>query len=80
MAAMTISALTVRAQKDRQTLRFSAEADLTVLDPIWTSAHITGNHGYLVYGTLFAPYEDLQVKPQMVDQTTGSPDGMKYEV
>ena len=43
----------VRAQKDGQTLRFVAEADLTTLDPIWNTAYITRNHGYLVYDTLF---------------------------
>jgi hypothetical protein len=24
-----------------------------ILDPFWTTAYITRNHGYLVYGTLF---------------------------
>jgi peptide/nickel transport system substrate-binding protein len=68
----------VHAQNDRQTLRFIAEADLKVLDPIWNTAYITRNHGYLVYDTLFGTDENGQVKPQMVDRTTVSPDGMKY--
>jgi peptide/nickel transport system substrate-binding protein len=74
----TLGAPSVHAQKDRQTLRFVAEADLKVLDPIWQTAYITRNHGYLVYDTLFGTDENLQVKPQMVDRTTVSPDGMKY--
>jgi peptide/nickel transport system substrate-binding protein len=49
-----------------------------VLDPIWTTAYITRNHGYLVYDTLFGTDENLQIKPQMVDRTVASPDGMKY--
>src|SRR5260370_38580217 len=77
-AAMTLGAPSVRAQKDRQTLRFVAEADLKVFDPVWTTAYITRNHAYLVYDTLFGTDENLQVKPQMVDRTTVSPDGMKY--
>src|SRR3984893_2236060 len=68
----------VRAQNDRQTLRFIAEADLKVLDPIWNTAYITRNHGYLVYDTLFGTDEKGQVKPQMVDRTTVSADGMTY--
>src|ERR1700730_19417558 len=68
----------VRAQKDTQPLRFIAEADLKVLDPIWNTAYITRNHGYLVYDTLFGTDENGQIKPQMVDRTTVSPDGMKY--
>jgi peptide/nickel transport system substrate-binding protein len=77
-AAMTLGASSVRAQTSRQTLRFVARADLKILDPIWTTAYITLNHGYLVYDTLFGTDENLQIKPQMVDRTTVSPDGMKY--
>jgi len=68
----------VHAQKDRQTLRFVPHAELRILDPFWTTAYITRHHGYLVYDTLFGTDEDLHIKPQMVDQTTVSPDGMKY--
>jgi peptide/nickel transport system substrate-binding protein len=53
-----------------------AEADLKVLDPIWNTAYITRNHGYLVYDTLFGTDEQLRIKPQMVDHSTGSGDGM----
>jgi peptide/nickel transport system substrate-binding protein len=77
-AAMTLSAPSVRAQKGRQTLRFVAEADLKILDPVWTTAYITRNHGYLVYDTLFGTDENFRIRPQMVDRVTVSPDGMKY--
>src|SRR5262245_20578527 len=77
-AAMALGAPSVRAQKGEQILRFVAEADLKVLDPVWTTAYLTRNHGYLVYDTLFGTDENLQIKPQMVDRTTVSPDGMKY--
>jgi peptide/nickel transport system substrate-binding protein len=77
-AAVTLSAPSVHAQKGRQTLRFVAEADLTIIDPVWTTAYITRNHGYLVYDTLFGTDENSRIKPQMVDRTTVSADGMKY--
>jgi peptide/nickel transport system substrate-binding protein len=67
---MALGAPSVHAQNDRQSLRFVAQADLKVLDPIWTTAYITRNHGYLVYDTLFGTDENLQIKPQMVDRTT----------
>jgi peptide/nickel transport system substrate-binding protein len=76
--AVTVGAPSVRAQRDKQILRFGAEADLKVLDPVWTTAYITRNHGYLVYDTLFGTDESLRIKPQMVDRTVVSPDGMKY--
>lgn len=77
-AASTLGAPSVQAQKDQQTLRFVPQADLKIVDPIWTTAYITRNHGYLVYDTLFGTDEQSQVRPQMVDRTSVSPDGMKY--
>ena len=35
-------------------------SDLKVLDPIWTTANIVRNHGYMVWDTLFAMDEKLQ--------------------
>ncbi|HEY7141244.1 MAG TPA: twin-arginine translocation signal domain-containing protein, partial [Methylomirabilota bacterium] len=58
--AATLGAPAVQAQKGRRTLRFVAQADLKILDPIWTTAYITRNHGYLVYDTLFGTDEQLQ--------------------
>src|SRR5919108_1250213 len=67
-----------RAQKSGGTLRFVAQADLKILDPVWTTAYITRNHAYLVYDTLFGTDDKLQVRPQMVDRHSVSKDGMKY--
>jgi peptide/nickel transport system substrate-binding protein len=77
-ASVTLGAPSVHAQKGRQTLQLVAEADLKILDPIWTTAYITRNHGYLVYDTLFGTDENHRIKPHMVDRTTMSDDGMKY--
>jgi peptide/nickel transport system substrate-binding protein len=74
---MTLGAPSVHAQ-NLSTLRFIAQADLKILDPVWTTGYITRNHSYLVYDTLFGTDENLQVKPQMIDRTSVSPDGMKY--
>ena len=29
-------------------------SDLKIVDPIWTTAYISRNYGYMVYDTLFA--------------------------
>jgi len=76
--AAAVAAPAVHAQKRGGTLRFVAQADLKILDPVWTTAYITRNHSYLVYDTLFGTDEKLQVKPQMVDKYGVSKDGMKY--
>ena len=62
----------------QKTLRFIAQADLKILDPISTTAYITRNHGYMVYDTLFAMDSKFEIKPQMVDKFTVSPDKKVY--
>jgi len=59
-------------------LRFVPIGDLKILDPIWTTAYITRDHGYMVYDTLFATDADLKVRPQMVDRYTMSRDHLKW--
>ncbi len=60
------------------TLRFIAQADLRVLDPIWTTATITRNYGYMVYDTLFAMDSHFKPQPQMVDHWSVSSDKLTY--
>ena len=76
--ATTVAAPYVHAQKRGGTLRFVPHADLKILDPIWTTAYITRNHGYMIFDTLFALDANLKLQPQMVDKYTVSKDAMKY--
>ena len=66
------------AAQQQKTLRFIAQADLKILDPITTTAYITRNHGYMVYDTLFAMDSKFEIKPPMVDKFTVSPDKKTY--
>ncbi len=59
-------------------LRFIAESDLRSLDPIWTTAYITNNYGYMVYDTLFALDSSFTPRPQMVERWTESADHLMY--
>ena len=63
----------------QKTLRFIPQADLRSLDPIWTTAYITRNFGYMVFDTLFALNKDLKPQPQMVDRWTVSDDRLVYK-
>ena len=49
-------------------------SNLAILDPIWTTAYMSRNHGYMVYDTLFSTDEKNQIRPQMVEGWTASPD------
>ena len=53
-------------------------SDLKILDPIWTTAYIQRNYGYMVYDTLFATDAAGQVKPQMIEHYEVSPDQLTY--
>ncbi|MBV8121236.1 MAG: ABC transporter substrate-binding protein, partial [Alphaproteobacteria bacterium] len=60
-------------------LRFIAQSDLRVLDPVWTTAYITRNHGYMVYDTLFAIDSEFAPQPQMVGEHSRSADKLTYQ-
>jgi len=70
------SAITASAQNN--VLRIVPQANLTVLDPIWTSAYVTRDHGYLIYDTLFGSDARGSIKPQMVDKWSTSPDQLVW--
>src|SRR6516165_3035690 len=67
-----------QAEDEKKTLRFIAQSDLRVLDPIWTTAYITRNHGYMVFDTLFALDSKFKPHPQMVAEYSLSPDQLLY--
>ena len=77
-AALAAALIAQPALAQQKTLKFVPEADLRILDPIWTTAYITRNHGYMVYDTLFAVNEKFEVQPQMVDKWTLSDDKLTY--
>lgn len=78
MLGMALLAPAAHAQSSGKTIKFIPEADLRSLDPIWTTAYITRNHGYMVYDTLFALDEHFKPQPQMVDTWKVSEDKLTY--
>src|SRR6188474_1842456 len=66
------------AAQAETTLRVVNHSDLKILDPIWTTAYIVRNHGYMIYDTLFAVDDKLAVKPQMVEAWKVSDDKLVY--
>ncbi len=65
-----------RAQAGR-VLRFIPQSDVTVLDPIWTTAYVTRNHGYMIFDTLYGTDGNLTPSPQMVEGDTAEDDGKR---
>ena len=55
VAALTSLAIPAVAQPAKTAaLRLIPQSNLIVLDPIWTTATVTGNHGYHVFDTLYS--------------------------
>ena len=65
------------AQEDETTLTAVMHSGLRVLDPVITTAHITRNHGYMIYDVLTAVDENFEPQPQMAEWEV-SDDGLTY--
>ena len=76
--ALIFAPVTGWAEAGPKTLRFIPQADLRSIDPIWTTAYVTRNFGYLVFDTLFSLDKDFKPQPQMVDRWTVSDDKLSY--
>jgi peptide/nickel transport system substrate-binding protein len=63
-----------QAQAQNNVLRIVPHSNLAILDPIWTTAYMSRNHGYMIYDTLFGTDENAKIKPQMVESWTESGD------
>ena len=59
-------------------LRFVPQSDLGMLDPIWTAAFVTRNHGLMVFDTLYGMDEAYRAQPQMVEGHAVAADGLTW--
>lgn len=80
VAAAVAGAVSVPALADNNVFKAVVHADLKNIDPIWTTAYISRNHGYMVWDTLFASDEKFVVHPQMAESGTVSEDGKTYTI
>src|SRR5689334_8353792 len=51
----------------KKTISAVMHSDLRIIDPGFTTAYITRDHGYMVYDTLVATDANFKVQPQMAD-------------
>ena len=66
-AAALAAALAVAAPADAKTITAVMHSDLRIIDPEFTTAYITRDHGYMVYDTLLAMDANFKIQPQMAD-------------
>src|SRR5882672_8017073 len=77
-AASVVGLLGALPAAAQTTLKAVMHSDVKILDPIWTTAYIQRNFGYMVWDTLFAMDDKFEVKPQMVERYDVSADKLTW--
>lgn len=78
LALVSVHPALAQSEAPAATLRVVMHSDLKIIDPIWTTAYISRDHGYMVYDTLLALDADGNVQPQMVASWEVSDEGLTY--
>jgi peptide/nickel transport system substrate-binding protein len=68
------------AQGSATLMKFVPQANLSALDPVWTTATVTNNHGYYVFDMLHGADEKLKPQPQMAEGHEVSADGKTWRI
>jgi len=79
-AATSLAAPRIGAAQGTAVLKFIPQADLVVLDPIWTTATVTRNHAFLVFDTLYGHDAAFKAQPQMAAGATTEDDGKTWKI
>ncbi len=80
LASAAASLATPALAQPAQVLKAVPQANLTSIDPIWTTANITRNHGHMVYDTLYGLDGDLAPQPQMAAGHVVEDDGKRITI
>jgi peptide/nickel transport system substrate-binding protein len=78
LATTSIAILAASPAPAQTTIRAVMHSDLKIVDPIWTTAYISRNHGYMVYDTLLATDAKGEIKPQMLEKYDVSANKLTY--
>ena len=79
-AAAGLAVPHVARSQDTKVLRFIPQVDLSILDPVTTSAYIARNHGFAVFDTLFGQDSTFAAQPQMVAGVATEADGKVWRL
>ena len=82
-AAATLVLPAVTRAANQRVLKFIAQSDLAIVDPIWTTAYVTRNHGFMVFDTLYGQTGQsggFKATPQMVSGHTIEDDGKTWKL
>lgn len=77
-AAASLSAPAFAQGGAARTLRVIPQANLTSLDPVWTTAVVTRNHAFLIYDQICAQNAAGEIRPQMAEGWTVAEDRLTW--
>lgn len=75
-----LAAPRLTSARGKQVLKVIPRGDLTVLDPLWTTAYQTRDHAYLVFDTLFGLDAAFRPQHQMLEASSATPDGLLWSL
>ena len=79
-AAAAASLPAPTSAQQRVTVRFVPQADLALLDPVFTTGLVTRNHGFMVFDQLYGLDDDFMPQPQMVEGHVIENDGKTWKL
>src|ERR1019366_8685685 len=79
-SAAALAAPHVATAQANSVLKFIPQSDVTILDPIWTTAYVTRNHGFMIFDTLYGIDNAYKAQPQMVEGHTVENDGKLWKL
>ncbi len=82
-SAASLALPSVALAEKQRVLKFIPQSDLAILDPVWTTAYVTRNHGYMVFDTLYGQAGqkgNFAATPQMISGHTIESDGKVWKL
>jgi peptide/nickel transport system substrate-binding protein len=82
-SAATLALPAVVRAENQRLLKFIPQSDLAILDPVWTTAYVTRNHGYMVFDTLYGQSgqkDGFKATPQMLAGHSIEDDGKTWKL
>lgn len=77
-AGSVLAAPAVAQDRKSSTLRYIPQSDVTVLDPLGTTAYGTRNHGYMCWDTLYGIDSQFRPQPQLAAGHVVEDDGRRW--
>jgi peptide/nickel transport system substrate-binding protein len=80
VAALSVPGLTHAQSSRARVFRWVPHADLTILDPVFSTVFITNIHAQLVWDTLYGLDDNYQPHPQMAAGHTSEDNGLLWKI